>query len=249
MNLPINRILCGDCLEILPTFPDACVDAIITDPPYAISSNTVIKRRGTKFEAKDIVLNFGDWDIFKDDAEYAEFTHHWVSQCHHLLKPGGSFISYFNKKRIDLLRRMLDPLGYRLRNYYADCKTNPVPQARKVNWMSGWELIGIWQRTDGENTYNYTEGQHKDWGARAVVAGKERTRHPTQKPLSVLSDLVRWWTAPNDIILDPFCGSGTTCVAAARLSRRFIGIDINADYCQMARQRVERGVSPLFGQP
>jgi len=146
LSLPKGQIICGDCLEILPSLPDACVDAVITDPPYAISSDSVIKRRGTKFEAKDIVLNFGDWDIFETDAEYLDFTCQWSAECHRVLKPGGTFISYFDKKRVHILTSFLLAHGYRLRNLYADCKTNPVPQVRKVNWMSGWELLAILQQ-------------------------------------------------------------------------------------------------------
>jgi len=246
-SVPTNTILVGDCLELLPQLPPACIDAVITDPPYGISNEVRITRgrNKMKFKGPDISHKFGDWDVFASERDFWEFTAAWVSECDRVLKPGGTFISYFDRDRINFLSALLKEEGYKLRNYYADCKLNPVPQARKVNWQSGWEMAGIWQKP-GDNTYNYERGQHKDWGTRPIVAGNERTAHPTQKPFSLALDFVRWWVREFGTVLDPFCGSGTNLLAARHLCCDYIGIEISEEYAELARQRIEREGTPLF---
>jgi len=241
--MEVNKIIQGDALEVLKTFPDESVDCVITDPPYGISSEMKITRtRNTmKFKAStDLTGNFGTWDVFKNIEDFMNFTHKWVNECNRVLKKGGMFISYFDRDKINFLSHYLKLRGFKSKGYYADCKSNPVPQARKVKWMNGWEIIGMWQKEGGKLTYNYKEGQHKDWGIRPIVGGNERWKHPTQKPLSVIKDFILWWTKENDIILDPFAGSGTTLVASKQLGRNYLGIELSKEYIKMAEGRLRQ---------
>lgn len=245
----VNQIICGDCLEIMKEIPDNSIDALISDPPYGISTEMKITRtRNTmKFKATtDLSGNFGKWDKFETIHEFMQFTYAWVDEVDRILKGGGMFICYFDRDKINFLSHYLQSKGYKSKGYYADCKSNPVPQARKVKWMNGWEECGLWQKSNGKLTYNYKEGQHKDYGIRPICGGKERTKHPTQKPKSVITDFVRWWTNKNDIILDPFIGSGTTGVACKELGRRYIGIEINPEYCEIAQNRIKAIPESLF---
>jgi len=243
-----NKIICGDALTELRKLPDSSIDCVITDPPYGISSEMKITRtRNTmKFKATtDLTGNFGEWDKFKNIHEFMKFTYLWIDEADRILKAGGIFISYFDRDKINFMSHYLQNKGYKSKGYYADCKSNPVPQARKVKWMNGWEIVGMWQKSGGKLTYNYKEGQHKDYGIRPIVGGKERVKHPTQKPLSVISDFIKWWTNENDIILDPFAGSGTTGLACVKLNRNYILIEINPDYCKMAQERIKSYLKQL----
>jgi len=232
----------ADCREILPQIGP--VDLVLTDPPYGISSEVKIARgkNSMKFRGPDISHDFGAWDKFSDLEDFFDFTTSWVNLVDNALRPGGMFISYFDRDKVNFLSHYLQGKDYKVKGYFADCKTNPVPQARKVTWMSGWEIAGMWQKPGGELTCNWQLGQHKDWGMRPIVAGKERTKHPTQKPLSVLLDFVAYWSNKGDLILDPFCGSGTTLRAAKDLGRRAIGIEAEEEYCQIAKNRLGQGV-------
>jgi len=235
------KLYLGDCLEIMKSIPDSSIDAIITDPPYGISSEVKITRtRNTmKFKAsKDISLNFGEWDKFDDVHDFMSFTYSWIDLADEKLRDGGMFISYFDRDKINFLSQYLQSKGYKTKGYYADCKSNPVPQARKVKWMNGWEEAGLWQKGKGKLTFNYELGQHKDYGIRAIVGGKERTEHPTQKPLSVIKDFILYWSNYGDWILDPFMGSGTTGVACVQTGRKFIGIEIDENYFNIAIKRI-----------
>ena len=239
----VDKIIQGDALEIMSKMPVGVVDMILTDPPYGISKEMKITRtrNSMKFKAStDISSMFGAWDEFKSLADFFEFTFAWVEKADKILRPGGMFISYFDKDKINFLSHFLQGKGYKLKGYYADCKKNPVPQARKVKWMSGWEIAGMWQKPDGKLTYNWELGQHKDYGLRPIVSGNERTKHPTQKPESVIADFVLWWTNENDLILDPFVGSGTMAVVARKLGRRYIGIELAPEYIKIANERLSQ---------
>lgn len=237
----INRPILGDCREVLRRVPPACVDLVLTDPPFNISSDIRINRggEGVKFQGKNVSHDFGEWDRFESWREFWIFTKTWVEQCVEVLRPGGIFASYFDQDKINFLSCLLQKrFGFKMRNYCADCKTNPIPQARKVKWMNGWEELGIWQKPGGTLTYNYQLGQHKDYFLRSVVRGKQRFDHPTQKPLEVLRDIIKWWTDIGDLVLDPFCGTGTTLVATLELGRNCIAIDNNPKYVEIADQRI-----------
>lgn len=238
----------ADCLEFLKQVPDSCADLIFTDPPYGISSEVIITRgrNKMKFKGPDIVLNFGDWDKFKDLNEYLEFTYKWTDECVRVLRDGGMFCSYFDRDKINLLSHYLQTkYGFKTKGYFASLKSNPVPQARKVKWMNAWEEIGLWQKPNGKLTYNYQLGQHPDYKMVSIVSGHERlknnkgtTAHPTQKPESVASLFIQYWSNKGDLALDPFSGTGTTCLVAKQLERQFIGIEIDPKYVKISQDRL-----------
>jgi len=235
-------LYCGDTIALLNelSFPKEEFDMILTDPPYGISHDMTIKRSGnTRFKAStDLTANFGEWDRFNTIQEFMAFTYKWVDLVDILLRPGGMFISYFDRDKINFLSFYLQSKEYKMKGYYADCKSNPPPQLRKVKWMNGWEEAGLWQKKGGKLTYVYQLGQHKDYGIRPIVGGKERTKHPTQKPLKVIRDFILWWSNEDDLIIDPFAGSGTTLVASELFNRRWIGVEINEEYCEITKERL-----------
>lgn len=247
----VNRIIEGECRRVMTGIPKGSIDMILTDPPFGISKEIKITRskNAMKFKGSDINLDFGEWDKFEDTDEFMEFTYSWVDECDRVLKEGGILISYFDRDKINFLSRYLREMDYNLRGYFISAKVNPVPQARKVGFMSGWEECGIWRKGDTKHTFNWELGQQKDWMAVPIVGGKERTPHPTQKSLKVFKMLVSYWSKVGDVILDPFMGSGTTAVAAWLLQRKFIGIEKDEGYCEIANKRLDPYLNQkrLFG--
>lgn len=241
--LELNKIYNADCLEGIKQLDDNSIDAIITDPPYGISNEIKITRgrNKMKFKGSDLTNDFGNWDKFNNMNEFMQFTYNWVDECVRVLRNGGIFISYFDRDKINFLSHYLQNRhSFRFKDYFADCKSNPVPQARKVKWSSGFEIVGMWQKPDGKLTYNFEYGQQANYIIRPIVGGKERSKHPTQKSQKVLELFLKYWTNENDIVLDPFMGSGTTAVACAKLNRNYIGFDSNPEYCQIAEKRLEK---------
>jgi DNA modification methylase len=241
----VDRVICGDCLEIMKGIPDGSVDLVLTDPPYAISNEVTITRgrNRMKFKGKDIKHDFGEWNRFSSLDEFMNWTYNWVDEAVRILRNGGMFCSYFDRDKINFLSAFLQKhFSFKLKGYYADLKSNPVPQARKVKWMDGWEIIGMWQKPGGKLTYNYHLGQAKDWGIRAIVGHTTKEdgerNHPCQKPTRLGEKFISYWTNEGDIVIDPFCGTGAFLVACQELNRQFVGIDIDPVYCKIGEQRL-----------
>ena len=243
-----GKIIQGDCLSVMKSIPDNSVDLVLTDPPFAISNEVVITRgrNKMKFKGKDVKFDFGEWDKFDSLEDYLQFTFKWLDECIRILKEGKLIISYFDRDKINFISNYLQKKHkFKLKGYFAHLKSNPVPQARRVKWMNGWEEAGLWQKPNGKLTFNYQLGQQKDYMQVPICGGKERTKHPTQKPLKIIKLFIKYWSNENDIILDPFLGSGTTAVACKSLNRKSIGIETNKEYCNIARKRLANTEKPL----
>lgn len=239
----LNIIHNDDCLNVLPKIRSESVHCILTDPPYGISSNIKIRRGSNpgKFKGKDINYNFGSWDFFKSDDEFWKFTKSWIEQCVRILVPGGTFVSFFDRDKINEAVHFIKDLGFKGVHYLCWIKSNPVPQVRKVKWANGWEIAFLLIKNGGvDRFYNWEEGHHADYWITPIVGGKERTEHPTQKPIIIGKDIVRWWSPEDGVILDPFSGSGTFLLAAKEQGRKYIGIESNEKWYKIATKRVER---------
>jgi len=231
----INKIILGDALEILPKIPKSSVDLVLTDPPYNISRPIkIIRRRGKFGKAKEINLDFGDWDKNKIKP------YDWIPLVYPILKPSGVLILFYDKKEISCIAKWLEAkFNMRVRHIGVWIKRNPPPQARKTQWQSATEFFLIATKGSGHH-YNWKEGQHPDYIITALCQGKERYDHPTQKPEALAVDLIKWWSFEGDIVLDPFCGTGTFPAVAYKLNRKFIGIEKERKYYEIARKRLER---------
>jgi site-specific DNA-methyltransferase (adenine-specific)/modification methylase len=258
LNYPddfINQIICGDCLEVMKDIPDNSVDLVLTDPPYKISQknlkidrtkieNRSLRRNGRK--SKELNYDFGEWDHFKDRKDFLSWTENWVKQCFRVLKDNGNFVSFFSKSEISHFEDILNKYGH-VRQTIVWHKTNPVPQIFKVGFMSSVEFMSWATKQKGaKHTFNYQLGQHHNYIETPICMGNERKNHPTQKPIKAIIWLIKYLSNENDLILDPFIGSGTTAVACKSLGRRFIGIEISPEYCDIARKRVNATTEPLF---
>lgn len=240
-----NQILLGDCLDILKNLPDNSIDMVFTDPPYGISKEITITRgrNKMKFRGSDINLDFGQWDNFNSLKDYWGFTFAWINECVRVLKPGRILSLWFDRDKINFVSYYLQKkFKFKFKGYFAMIKSNPVPQARKVKWSNGWEEIGLWQKPGGSLVYNYQLGQHPDYMIVPIVGHTTvdgKRIHPTQKPVRVAELFVSYWTKEEEIVLDPFTGSGTIPVACILLNRNYIAIEKEKKYYNAAVKRIE----------
>lgn len=241
------RLIFGDCLKEMKKLSDNSVDMLLTDAPYGIANEIVISRgrNGMKFKGTDITHNFGEWDKFDGIKDFLDFTFAWSGECARILKAGGIFINFSDRDKINFQSHFLQQNNFKSKGYFAFIKSNPVPQARKVKFMNGWEMAGIWQKLGGELTFHYELGQQPDYYIGSICSGNERTEHPTQKPLKMFKMLVNYWSNENDTILDPFMGSGTTGVAALQLGRKFVGIEKEKKWFEIAERRIKAEANQL----
>ena len=238
----LGRLYLGDCLEILLQIEDT-VDLVLTDPPWNVSREVVIHRsmnpKKYKYTGKDINLDFGEWDHFESEKEYLEFTLRWMDEATRLLKPSGHLISFFDQNLTTELIRIGESLGLQMRQHLYWLKLNPVPRARKVDFMVALEHACWFTKPPRKGaTFNYQLGQQRNYVEAPIPSGRWRI-HPTQKPLKVLETWISYLTNPGDLVLDPFAGSGSTAVACEKLGRRWIAIEKEGEYFEKAVEWLE----------
>lgn len=239
----INKIILGDCLEVMKDIPDESVDLVLTDPPYNISQKDKrLYRRYKGGKQGDIVMDFGEWDYnFKIEP--------FLIESKRVLRDNGSIIVWTSEQLFGEYRNWF--VKYmRPKQLLIWVKTNPLPQFRLNGYRQSTELL-FWamksrNKKDNKNFIFQSQREMTNVFYAPIVGGKERTTHPTQKPLSITEKLIKTHCIKNGIVLDPFLGSGTTAVACKKLGRRYIGIEISEEYYNIAKQRVNATTEPLF---
>ncbi len=244
----VNKIVCGDCLEVLKQIPDESIDLVFTDPPYNVSYPNKIFRDYRSGKSGDIKMDFGEWDYNFDPIPFLE-------ESKRVLNKYGSIIVWTSEQLFGIYRDWFAK-NMHPKQLLVWVKTNPLPQFRLVGYRQATELMywaSKYKNTKNNPNFIFQSQQEMTNVFYApIVEGKERvkdmdgnTAHPTQKPLSITREIIKRHCREEGIVLDPFCGVGTTCVAAKELGRRYIGIEINPDYCVMAEERL-RSVQPYL---
>lgn len=242
----IDTIIQGDCLQVLKELPDESIDYCIADFPYNISiyENTITKM-GNNFVKGD----FGEWDKWDNMEEYLNWAFEVSSLIQKKLKPLASCLFFFDNKQAGWIAYELERRSvFVYKSPIIWVKSNPVPLLRKTGFRSTFEH-GVWLINSQEKyignpkivikskTFNFQE-QEEMMNVMKYSIGNKETKHPTEKPISLTARFIEIFTNENDIVLDPFLGSGTTAVAAKRLNRHYIGIEIDPQYVKMARERL-----------
>lgn len=219
------NILKGDCLQLLKKIPDKNVDLILTDPPYNISKDnnfTTMGRSG---------IDFGEWD------HEADLTT-WLSDASRVLKPGGSLVLFNDWKNLPKIAKVCESKGLILKDLLRWKKNNPMPRNRDRRYVVDYEFA-IWVVKKGKWTFNrQSENYQRPEFEYPILCGKKR-KHPTQKPVELMEELIKIHSNENDVVLDPFMGSGSTGVAALKLNRKFIGYELDDKYFEIAKNRME----------
>ncbi len=253
---PVNQVLLGDCVEVMNALPPKCADLVFADPPYNMQLGGDLWRPNmTKVDAVT-----DPWDKFKSFAEYDAFTRAWLTACRRVLKDTGTLWvigSYHNIYRVGAV--MMDA-GYWVLNDIAWIKANPTPQMRGTRFCNAHETL-LWAKKSIDQkkyTFHYREMKagnddkqmRSDWYI-PICSGGEREKkdgkkaHATQKPEALMHRVIAATTNPGDLVLDPFCGSGTTAAVAKRLGRDYITIDREEVYVELAEKRLAN-ISPAL---
>jgi modification methylase len=249
MELPLGRIIPGDCVEAMRSLPDACIDMIFADPPYNLQLGGDLNRP----DGSHVDAVTDDWDKFDDFASYDRFTRAWLTEARRVLKKDGSLWVIGSYHNIFRVGAAMQDLGFWLLNDIIWRKANPMPNFRGTRFTNAHETL-LWASM-GEKaryTFNYRAMKtlndelqmRSDW-VLPICGGPERLRkdgakvHPTQKPEALLYRVMLATTNKGDVVLDPFFGTGTTGAVAKRLGRQWIGCEREADYREAAMERIE----------
>jgi modification methylase len=254
MTVPLDQIIVSDCLDAMARLPEKSVDLVFADPPYNLQlGGDLLRPDNTKVDAVD-----DDWDRFASFEAYDAFTIAWLTACRRLLKDDGALWVIGSYHNIFRVGRAVQDLGFWILNDVVWRKTNPMPNFKGTRLANAHETL-IWAaRSRGARRYTFNYDALKmanddlqmrsDWTL-PLCTGEERVKdeagakaHPTQKPEALLHRVLLASTRPGDVVLDPFFGVGTTGAAARRLGRRFIGIERDAGYADLARTRIAKVV-------
>ncbi len=255
----LDKLLTGDCVQLLADLPEGCIDLAFADPPFNI---------GYEYDA---------YDDRKAKDDYLAWSETWLGAVRRVLKPAGSFYVAIGDEYVAELKVRLDALGLTMRNWivwhytfgvnctkkfnrshahilyyvsdpkrytfnagavrvpsarqttYADRRANPVGKLPDDTWVLRPQEDDRLFRPDSDTWYV----------ARVCGTFKERTGHPCQMPQTLLERIIRVSSNPGELVLDPFAGSGTTLVAAKRLGRHYIGTELSPQYAEAVRHRLE----------
>lgn len=237
------NLLCGDTFELLDQFSFK-FDMIFADPPYFLSNGGISVQSG-----KIVSVNKGDWDKGLSADEMNNFNLRWLSLCREKLKDNGTIWISGTYHNIFSVANCLTQLGYKILNVITWAKTNPPPNISCRYFTYSTEFI-IWARKLQKvaHYYNYELMKHINdnkqmtdvWRLPAIAPWEKRCgKHPTQKPLGLLSRIIMASTKPGAWILDPFAGSSTTGIAANLLDRRYLGIEREDKFAAISKARRE----------
>src|ERR1700682_1646091 len=250
------RVLIGDCVAELARLPADSVDLVFADPPYNLQLHGDLKRP----DDSRVAAAHDDGDNSASFSAYDDFTRAWLLACRRVMKPNATLWvigSYHNIFRVGAI---LQDLGFWILNDVIWRKSNPMPNFRGRRFTNAHETL-IWAtREPGGKGYTFNYEALKagnddvqvrsDWTI-ALCTGEERLKggngkklHPTQKPEALLARVILSSSRPDDLVLDPFSGTGTTGAVAKRLGRRFIGFERDAAYAAEAKKRIA-AVEPL----
>src|SRR5271155_2660168 len=243
------RVLVGDCVAEMTKLPAQSVDLVFADPPYNLQLAGDLKRPD---DSRVDAVN-DDWDKFASFSAYDDFTRAWLMACRRVMKPSATLWVIGSYHNIFRVGTVLQDLGFWILNDIVWRKSNPMPNFRGRRFTNAHETL-IWAARDvakRDYTFNYEAlkagnediQMRSDWFI-PLCTGEERLKgrdgkklHPTQKPEALLARVILAASRPDDLVLDPFCGSGTTGAAARGRRRRFTGPDRQADYAAAAEAR------------
>ena len=224
------RIYNDDCITTIRRLIDKNyeVDAIFTDPPYNISRENNFKTMNRAG------IDFGEWDKDFDLTS-------WIYECEPLLKKGGNIVIFNSWKNMGYITTALTECGFEIKDLIRWTKTNPMPRNRDRRFITDYE-VAVWAIKKGNKwTFNRLSDKYEIPEIKGSITSKSEKiygAHPTQKPVYVMEWLIKRLSNKGDLILDPFMGSGTTGVACINTDRDFIGIELNEDYFNIAKQRL-----------
>jgi len=248
-------VMLGDCTELMERLPEGSADMIFADPPYNLQlDGELLRPNNLRVDGVEDA-----WDRFDSLAAYDEFTRRWLRAARRVLREDGTLWvigSYHNIFRVGAI---LQDLEYWILNDVIWRKSNPMPNFRGRRFTNAHETL-IWAAKDKDARYTFNYQAMKslnddlqmrsDWflpicsGGERLKDGDGRKAHSTQKPEALLHRAILAATKPGDLVLDPFLGSGTTAAVAKRLGRRYLGIEREPRYAEIARKRIAK-VRPI----
>lgn len=234
-------VLCDDSRNVIKRIPDNSIDFIFTDPPYNIGQHSTgnIPLPGRTPMNNDVA----EWDLEDFNPE------EWAEEFIRILKPTGNLFIFTSYNQIGRWYNCLDH-RFDTTNFMIWHKTNPAPKIFKAGFLNSCEMIfTCWNK---KHTWNFiSQSEMHNFFESPICMRPERLsdpKHPAQKPIALLKKIITIASNENDIIFDPFMGVGSCGVAALDLKRKFIGVEINKDYFDAAKRRIDDTMNKTYNE-
>ncbi len=254
-TLKLDTIYQGDCIEIMNSLPAKSVDVIFADPPYNMQLGGDLCRP----DCSRVAAVDDEWDKFASFKAYDDFSVRWLKAARRVLKDDGTLWVIGSYHNIFRVGAQLQDMGFWILNDIIWEKTNPMPNFKGTRFTNAHETL-IWCAKSDKSKYTFNYESMKafnedvqmrsDWHL-PICTGHERLKdangkkvHTTQKPESLLYRVLMSSTNPNDVVLDPFFGTGTTGAVAKKLGRHYIGIEKDPVYIAAASERLA-SITPI----
>ncbi len=237
-----------DCINILNSLPENSIDMIFADPPYFLSNGGITCKSG-----EIVSVNKAEWDKSNGFEKDFDFTLSWIKACRRILKENGTIWVSGTMHNIYQVGYALQKFKFKILNEICWYKPNGPPNLSCRYFAHAHETV-LWARKNEKKTHFFNYEAMRDWEDKISPKGKqmrsiwhipltplsEKTngRHPTQKPLELLKRIILSSTKENELVLDPFNGSGTTGIASIMLNRRYIGIDKEEAFLKTTIKRI-----------
>lgn len=213
----------GNCLEVMKDIPNESIDLIVTDPPYLIKYKTN-RRKNKKHDFCSEILNDDNYDLISN----------YIKECFRILKNDTAMYMFCNCDRVDYFKQELEKTGFNIKNMIIWVKNNHTAGDLKAQFGKQYEIIFLVNK--GRSLFNGKRITDV-WNFNKVSGNKQV--HQNQKPLDLLEQCILKHSKDNDVIFDGFMGSGSTGVACKHTNRRFIGIELDDNYFEIAKKRIE----------
>lgn len=219
----MHQLLQGDCLELMKQIPDNSIDLIVTDPPYLIKYKTNY-RKDKNHDFCSEILNDDNYDCISN----------YIKECYRILKNDTAMYMFCNCDRVDFFKQQLEAAGFTIKNMIIWVKNNWTAGDLKAQFGKQYEIMFLVNK--GRKCFNGKRLTDVWFFDR--VAGKKQV-HQNQKPVDLLEQCILKHSNENDIVFDGFMGSGSTGVACLNTNRSFIGVELNENYFNIAKERIE----------
>ena len=238
------KLFHGDCLQLLSQFPRNSIDMIFADPPYFLSNGGITCHAG-----RMVSVNKGKWDVSQGIEKNHKFNLAWLSECQQVLTKDGVIWVSGTAHVIFSVGFAMQQLGFKILNDIIWFKPNASPNLSCRYFTHSTETV-IWAAKNQRSKHNFNYELMKQLGNGRQMRNlweitppqpKEKIhgKHPTQKPLKLLERILLASTNEGNVVLDPFNGSGTTTIAAVRLNRKYVGIEISEEFLDLTIARLQ----------
>ena len=227
----------GNCLDFLTFIETSSVDLVLTDPPYNLG-NFMHKRNTNLVKMRENQFAYAGWDNLSQE-DWEKEMDLFFKESSRILKKRGTLLLFMSLIKIETIIALASKHKFYYKTTGIWHKTNPMPRNMNIHFVNSTEAWVYFIKDDTSGTFN-NKGLVHDFFETSLTSSKEKKfgKHPTQKPVKLISHFIKHLSNSNDVVLDPFMGSGTTGVCARKLNRKFIGIDISDEYYEISKMRM-----------